>query len=58
MIYQQQGDLDKARPLVERAINIKEKALGPTHPETLKSQRILGLLQQGHRDYTQAEASF
>jgi len=58
MIYQQQGDLDKARPLIEKAIKIKEKALGPTHPQTAKSQRILGLVQQGSKDYTQAEASF
>ncbi|MFI5355205.1 MAG: CHAT domain-containing protein, partial [Desulfobaccales bacterium] len=57
-IYQQQGDLNKARPLVERALKIKEKALGPTHPETAKSQRILGILQQGSQDYAQAEASF
>jgi CHAT domain-containing protein len=57
-IYQQQGATDKALPLAEKALQIQEKTLGPNHPETAISHRILGVLQQGRKDYTQAEASF
>ena len=58
LIYQQQGAVDKALPLAERALKIKEKALGPQHPETAKTHRILGILQQGRQNYAQAESSF
>jgi tetratricopeptide (TPR) repeat protein len=34
LLLENQGDLAAARPLYERALAIREKALGPEHPET------------------------
>jgi len=39
-----QGDLARARPLFERALAIREKALGPKHPDMAQSLNNLALL--------------
>jgi tetratricopeptide (TPR) repeat protein len=36
------GDLAAARPYLERALDITEKALGPDHPDTVRSLNNLG----------------
>jgi tetratricopeptide (TPR) repeat protein len=38
------GDLAAARPLYERALAMRERALGPEHPETARSLNNLGFL--------------
>ena len=40
-MLQDQGDLAAARPLYERALAIREKALGPEHPDTSRARRNL-----------------
>jgi hypothetical protein len=45
-LLQAQGDFAGARPLFERALTIREKALGPEHPDTAVSlNNLAGLLQ-------------
>jgi hypothetical protein len=39
-----QGDLVGARPLFERALRIREKALGAEHPDTTLVRDILAAL--------------
>jgi len=39
-----QGDLAGARPLLERALAIREKALGPEHPATATVRNNLASL--------------
>ncbi|CAM9468013.1 unnamed protein product, partial [Sphacelaria rigidula] len=39
-----QGKYDKARAMFERALNIRESALGPVHPDVAASLNDLGWL--------------
>lgn len=39
-----QGKYDKAREMFERALNIREGALGPVHPDVAASLNDLGWL--------------
>ena len=41
------GDYAKAEPLYQRALKIREKALGPDHPKTAQSLNDLALLYAG-----------
>jgi hypothetical protein len=41
IILHDQGDLDGARSLCERALTIRKAALGPDHPDTARSQEQL-----------------
>jgi eukaryotic-like serine/threonine-protein kinase len=43
-VYESLGEFAKARPLVERALGIRENALGPAHPDVAESRRRLGVL--------------
>ena len=55
VIYQEQGQLDRAVPLYKRALDIQEKAFSPDNPElanTLHNVAVLYLLKQ---DFRQAE---
>ena len=45
-----QGDLAGARPLLERALAIREKVHGPDDPVTAESLSNLGLLLQAEND--------
>jgi len=45
-----QGDFAAARPLCERALAIREKALGPSHPGTATSLDSLADLLQAQGD--------
>jgi tetratricopeptide (TPR) repeat protein len=44
----------QARPLRERALTIRERALGPEHPDTAESLNNLGLLLQDQGDHAGA----
>jgi hypothetical protein len=47
VLTQAQGDLARAQPLFERALAIREKVLGPDHPDTARSLDNLAVLLQG-----------
>jgi len=50
-----QGAYPKAEPLYVRALDIKEKALGPMHPDVALSLNNLAMLYQGQGAYPKAE---
>jgi tetratricopeptide (TPR) repeat protein len=52
---QAQGDLVGARAYYEQALAIRERVLGPDHPDTAESINGLGTLLQGQGDYRQAQ---
>jgi CHAT domain-containing protein len=46
---------DEARPLVERALEVREKSLGPEHPDVAASLNNLAELYRAKGDYAKAE---
>ena len=44
LLYESQGQFDKAKPLLQRAYTIYEKALGPEHSSTALSLNSLAFL--------------
>lgn len=50
------GDVHGARPQLERALAIREQALGPDHPDTIASLSSLGALLQAQGDLGGAQA--
>jgi tetratricopeptide (TPR) repeat protein len=55
MLYQDVGDYAKAEPLLQEALGIQRKVLGPEHPDTANSLNNLGLLYKDTGDYAKAE---
>lgn len=53
--YRSTGDYKKAEPLYKQALSIREKALGPDHPDTTMSLRNLAVLYRRMGDYGKAE---
>src|SRR5580658_3420397 len=51
----QAGRYAEAIPLAQRALAIREKALGPNHPAVAQSLNILALLYDGQGRYAEAE---
>ncbi len=49
------GQYDKALPLAERALALREKVLGAEHPDTAASLNSLALLYDNKGDYAKAE---
>jgi hypothetical protein len=45
LLLSDQGDLAGARPLYERALAIREKVLGPEHPDTISLKNAASLFQ-------------
>ena len=54
-LYREQGKYAKAEPLNQRALAIREKALGPEHPAVAASLNNLALLYDAQGKYTEAE---
>jgi CHAT domain-containing protein/Tfp pilus assembly protein PilF len=50
-----EGKYDEALPLVERAVALSERALGPEHPEVARALATLGELHRVKGDYARAE---
>ena len=50
------GDYAKAEPLYQRALAIREKSLGPEHPDVAVSFNNLAILYSGLGDYAKAES--
>jgi tetratricopeptide (TPR) repeat protein len=57
-LLQLQSDLAGARPLVERALAIREKVLGPEHPDTATSLNNLAIILQDHGDLAGVRALY
>jgi len=53
-----EGKFQEAFPLVEQTLALREKALGPRHPDVAKSLNNLAGLYQAQGAYTKAEALF
>jgi CHAT domain-containing protein/Tfp pilus assembly protein PilF len=54
-VYRAVGDYAKAEPLFQRALKIREKALGPDHPSTGMTLSHLATLYESLGDYAKAE---
>src|SRR5262249_30920922 len=52
--YKEAGQLDRALPLLEQALKLRQATLGADHPDTLTSMRNLGLAYQAARRLNQA----
>ena len=50
VLLRAQGDLAGARPLYERALAIREKVLGPEHPDTARASTTSPVLLQAQGD--------
>ena len=48
------GDYEKALPLYQRALEIREKVLGPQHPSVATTLNNLALLYESMGDYEKA----
>src|SRR5439155_366580 len=57
-VLEETGDYAGARPLYERALAIKEKALGPDHPDVARSVGNLANLLWSSGDYPRARPLF
>ncbi len=55
LLYRDQGKYAEAEPLYKRALAIREKALGPEHPQTVLSFNNLALLYFNQGRYAEAE---
>ncbi len=55
IFYQTRGRGDDARPLLERALAVRQKALGRAHPDVVQSLDDLALLAVGTGDVASAE---
>ncbi len=52
------GAYEKAQSLAERALDLREKALGPNHPEVAAALNLLGMICTARSDYNRAESLF
>jgi CHAT domain-containing protein len=52
------GKYDESRPAAERALELREKALGPEHPDVAQSLHNLALIYRFKGDYAKAEPLF
>jgi CHAT domain-containing protein len=53
-----EGKLREAIPLAERSLELREKALGPRHPDVARSLHSLASLYEAQGDYARAEPLF
>ena len=54
-VYEAQGQHTRAEPFYQRALSIRERALGPTHPGIASSLDNLARLYEAQGQYSQAE---
>ena len=54
-LYRDQGQYAQAEPLYKRSLAIREKALGPDHPDVATSLNNLAVLYNAQGQYAQAE---
>src|SRR5215472_9601695 len=58
LLLQAQGELTAARPLLERALETRERVLGPDHPDTASSLNDLAWLLQVQGELAAARPLF
>ena len=54
-VSQAQGKLDEATPLYLRALSVREKALGPNHPDVAQGCNNLGVLYYKQAKHAEAK---
>ena len=54
-LYRDQGKYAEAEPLFQRALAIRERTLGPEHPEAARSLQNLAVLYNDQGKYAEAE---
>ena len=54
-VYQSLGLTSKAEPLLRRALETRQRILGPRHPDTLQSQQDLAVVVLAQSHYPEAE---
>jgi CHAT domain-containing protein/tetratricopeptide (TPR) repeat protein len=52
------GAYEKAQSLAKHALDLREKALGPDHPEVAAALNLLGVICTARSDYNRAESLF
>ena len=57
-LFEEQGDHDRALEYYRKALAIREKALGPDHPDTLDTVYNMGCLAEDSGDMAAAKALF
>jgi tetratricopeptide (TPR) repeat protein len=57
-LLQAQGDLDAAKPLLEHALHVRERVLGPDHHRTAESFHNFGVLLLAQGDSAAARPLF
>ncbi|AKJ00818.1 kinesin light chain-like protein [Archangium gephyra] len=57
-LYQRRWELTRAEPLLQRALAIREAALGPQHPGIVQALNALAFLSMSRGSYGQAEALY
>ena len=57
-VYQSLGLTSKAEPLLRRALEIRQRILGPRNPDTLQSQNDLAVAVMAESHYPEAEKLF
>ena len=55
VLYQDMGEYAKAEPLYQEALRIRQKVLGPEHPDTAQSLNNLAALYRAMGEYAKAE---
>jgi tetratricopeptide (TPR) repeat protein len=58
LVYFNEGKYAEAAELFQRALAIKEKALGPLHPDMAPSLHNLALVYQAQGKYAEGRSSF
>ena len=55
VLYGKRGKFKEALPMCKRALGIREKVLGPEHPDVAKQLNNLALLCQNQGKYNEGE---
>ncbi len=58
MLHDRAGNLDEAHALLRRVIEIRERALGPDHPDLARALSMLGNVQGARSEFSAARLSF
>ena len=58
LVYRDQSKFKKAEILCKRAFEIREKCLGPVHPDVAKQLNNLALLCQNQGKYDEVESYY
>jgi tetratricopeptide (TPR) repeat protein len=57
-VYYYQGQYQDAEGVLRKVLEIRDKALGPNHPDTLTTRRVLAIALVGEGKYAEAEIEY